>query len=145
MSKDFFGANGFLPRSLGRRREEQLSPAPKLSEYGLGWRISSFHRLSFVPASERRLGVRRAARRGGEMRLRNSPSRQGGGTPTQANAKPGRRSAAAKNLAPRTLQPPAALWKLNMIGQTRLNGQHALWLDSACPRSLVEHVCPSTA
>ncbi|PLW24029.1 hypothetical protein PCASD_14925 [Puccinia coronata f. sp. avenae] len=82
MSEDFFGANGFLPRSLGRPREEQSSPAPKLSEYGLG--------------------------------------------------PPGQRSGAAKNLAPRTLQPPAALRQLNMIGQTRLNGQHALWLDSAC-------------
>ncbi|PLW29403.1 hypothetical protein PCANC_24339 [Puccinia coronata f. sp. avenae] len=57
------------------------------------------------------------------MRLRNSQSRQGGGTPTWANATPGQRSGAAKNLAPRTLQPPAALWQLNMIGQTRLNGQ----------------------
>ncbi|PLW47674.1 hypothetical protein PCASD_04055 [Puccinia coronata f. sp. avenae] len=67
------------------------------------------------------------------MRLRNLPSRQGaGGTPTWANAPPGQRSGAAKNLAPRTLQPPAALRQLNMIGQTRLNGQHALWLDSAC-------------
>ncbi|PLW11754.1 hypothetical protein PCANC_21179 [Puccinia coronata f. sp. avenae] len=47
------------------------------------------------------------------------------------------------HLAPRTLQPPAALRQLNMIGQTRLNGQHALWLDSACPRSLVEHGCLS--
>ncbi|PLW38716.1 hypothetical protein PCASD_11550 [Puccinia coronata f. sp. avenae] len=77
------------------------------------------------------------------MRLRNSPSRRGGGTPTQANATPGRRSGAAKNFAPRTLQPPAALRQLNMIGQTRLNGQHALWLDGACPRSLVEHGCLS--
>jgi hypothetical protein len=30
-----------------------------------------------------------------------------------------------------------------LIGQTRLNGQHALWLDGACPRSLVEHGCLS--
>jgi hypothetical protein len=32
-----------------------------------------------------------------------------------------------------------------LIGQTRLNGQHGLWLDGACPRSLVEHICLSTA
>ena len=32
-----------------------------------------------------------------------------------------------------------------LIWQTRLNGQHGLWLDGACPRSLVEHRCLSTA
>ena len=28
-----------------------------------------------------------------------------------------------------------------LIWQTLLNGQHGLWLESSCPRSLVEHVC----
>jgi hypothetical protein len=32
-----------------------------------------------------------------------------------------------------------------LIGKTHLNGQHGLWLDCACPRSLVEHICLSTA
>jgi hypothetical protein len=32
-----------------------------------------------------------------------------------------------------------------LIWQTHLIGQHGLWLDGACPRSLVEHICLSTA
>ncbi|PLW40407.1 hypothetical protein PCASD_10414 [Puccinia coronata f. sp. avenae] len=48
---------------------------------------------------------------------------------------------AAKNLAPRTLQPPAALQQLNMIGQTRLNGQHALWLDELLAGCWSDMVC----